>query len=120
MEESSQEKGREMYRRFQETGQEKIKLETALEGFFTEPEGSERREAYGKYLKRRIRPAVEALIRLEDVDKIEALEQQGWFGAKELEGFLQTARTEKKLTALAWLLELKDEKYGYEDRDFSL
>ena len=109
----------EWYRKFQETGQEKKKLELALEGFFTETE-EDRREAYGRYLRRRIRPAVEFLIRSEDVEKMEALEQQGWFGAKELEGFLNTARAEKSLSALAWLLRLKDEKYGYEDRDFSL
>lgn len=110
----------ELYRKFQETGQEKRKLEIALEGFFMEKGEEARKEVYGTYLKRRIRSAMEVLIRSEDVGKMEVLEQQGWFGAKELEGFLRTARAEKSLSALAWLLRLKDEKYGYEDRDFTL
>ena len=47
-------------------------------------------------------------------------EDMGWFGEKELEGFIKAARVHKKTAALVWLLRLKDEKYGYKDRDFSL
>ena len=77
-------------------------------------------EEYGYYLKRRIRPAVEMLIEADAVDKIEKLETQGWFGKKELESFIEIARRKKKTMALAFLMQLKDRKYGYEDRDFSL
>ena len=63
---------------------------------------------------------MEKLIEDEDVEKMQLLEEQGWFGEQELEVFLQTARVQKKTAALVWLLQLKDEKYGYKDRDFSL
>ena len=120
----------ERYRRFKETGQEQIKLEIALEGFFSEESEMQQLqktmaqqiylEEYGGYLKRRIRPAVEMLIEADAVEKIEKLEMQGWFGKRELESFIETARRKKKTTVLAFLMQLKDKKYGYEDRDFSL
>lgn len=120
----------ERYRRFKETGQEQIKLEIALEGFFSEESEMQQLqktmaqqiylEEYGDYLKRRIRPAVEMLIEADAVEKIEKLEMQGWFGKRELESFIETARRKKKTTVLAFLMQLKDRKYGYEDRDFSL
>ena len=127
MKENAQE---ERYCRFKETGQERIKLAMALEGFFLEESETQQLqqtmdqqmylEEYGYYLKRRIRPAVEMLIEADAVDKIEKLETQGWFGKKELESFIEIARRKKKTMALAFLMQLKDRKYGYEDRDFSL
>ena len=52
------------YEKFQTTGQERIRLACALEGFFLTNEcEEEKKTAYGQYLKRRIRPAMEALIR---------------------------------------------------------
>ena len=58
------EKERDMrYEKFQTTGQERIRLACALEGFFLTNEcEEEKKTAYGQYLKRRIRPAMEALI----------------------------------------------------------
>ena len=115
-------KEQELYRKFSESKQESVKLSAALDGFFTKNEYPQQghQEEYRAYLRRRIRPAVEKLIEDEDVEKMQLLEEQGWFGEKELEVFLQTARVQKKTAALVWLLQLKDEKYGYKDRDFSL
>ena len=102
------EKERDMrYEKFQTTGQERIRLACALEGF-------------GQYLKRRIRPAMEALIWEENVGKMELLESFGWFGAEELENFICTARRERKLESLVWLMRLKDQKYGYKEKKFDL
>lgn len=42
-----------------------------------------------------IRPTIRTLIDEEDVAKIEYLEQQGWFGSRELEYFIKTAREHK-------------------------
>ena len=58
------EKERDMrYEKFQTTGQERVRLACALEGFFLTNEcEEEKKTAYGQYLKRRIRPAMEALI----------------------------------------------------------
>ena len=75
-----------------------------------------KKTAYGQYLKRRIRPAMEALIREENVGKMELLESFGWFGAEELENFICTARRERKLESLVWLMRLKDQKYGYKEK----
>ena len=97
------EKERDMrYEKFQTTGQE------------------EKKTAYGQYLKRRIRPAMEALIWEENVGKMELLESFGWFGAEELENFICTARRERKLESLVWLMRLKDQKYGYKEKKFDL
>lgn len=80
----------------------------------------EKKTAYGQYLKRRIRPAMEALIREENVGKMELLKSFGWFGAEELENFICTARRERKLESLVWLMRLKDQKYGYKEKKFDL
>ena len=110
-----------LYQKFQTTGQERIRLACALEGFFSEKGGNEaEKSAYGQYLKRRIRPAMEALIREENVGKMELLEEQGWFGAAELDQFLAIARKEHRLESLVWLMKLKDSKYGYKDKTFEL
>ena len=75
---------------------------------------------YGNYLKRRIRPAMENLLLEENIPKMEILEQQGWFGRKELDSFIQIAREQGRLESLVWLMLLKDQKYGYDEPDFTL
>lgn len=147
--EKEQEKEQEkeaVYRKFRETKQERLRLEAALKGFFLEENETEterrrktkrktgtereveatqeieteRRSEYGRYLKNRIRPAVEKLIGDNEIEKLQVLEEKGFFGERELEGFLKTAREQNRPAVLLWLLRLKNEKYGYRDRDFSL
>ncbi len=119
------------FQRFQETKQEGLRLTLALDGFFQsegiggarseqDEEFSRRKDAYAAYLKVRIRPAFEWLIRHEEVEKMEVLANQGWFGQRELEGFLRTALEENKPVSLMWLVRWKAKNYGFEDRDFSL
>ena len=62
----------------------------------------------------------QALIWEENVGKMELLESFGWFGAEELENFICTARRERKLESLVWLMRLKDQKYGYKEKKFDL
>ena len=98
------------------------KLEQALEIYFQNipaGESEEFREAQ-KYLKLRIRPAMEFLIEKEDTDRMEQLEKCGWFSIKELETFIRCAQEKTRLRSLVWLLHLKNEKYGYQRKDFSL
>lgn len=114
-----------IYEKFRNTGQEKIKMACALEGFFQKktPLSDEERKIHGEYenyLRRRIRPVMEYLILEEDLEKIEELEKYGWWGKTELEQFLNVALKQQKVESLVWLLNLKDCKYGYEDRDFTL
>lgn len=112
----------ELYRRFKETGQEQIRLETALKGFFAEKERKDGKYAreYESYLKRRIRPSVEALIEAESVERIEYLEKLGWFDGQKIDDFIRIARERRRQQALVCLLRIKNEKYGYEDKDFTL
>lgn len=97
------------------------KLKHALEVFFGEKnaDSSEVKEAE-IYLKKRIRSAMEMLIEEEEIEKIEQLEALGWFGERELEVFLKFAGEKGKTAPLMWLLHLKNKKYGYKDREFSL
>lgn len=98
------------------------KLEQALDIYFQDKldgESEEFREAQ-KYLKLRIRPAMELLIEREDTEGMEQLERCGWFSAKELESFIRCAQEKAKLRSLVWLLHLKDKKYGYQKKEFSL
>ena len=60
-----------------------------------------------------------SLIREENVGKMELLESFGWFGAEELENFICTARRERKLESLVWLMRLKDQKYGYKRKNLT-
>lgn len=113
--------GEELFQIFSETKQQPKKLAAALDGFFRENGVSDsQREAYGAYLKRRIRPTVETLIEKEAVEKIEVLERLGWFGKEHLEGFIKMARERSKTASLVWFLHLKNEKYGYEEQEFQL
>ncbi len=106
----------ERYQKFQESKQAAVKLDIALEDFFREEETH--REVYGQYLRQRIRPAVEELIRREDLEKLEQLNQLGWLPP--VDDFLKLAAREKKNAAFVWLLRLKQEKYGFCEESFSL
>lgn len=110
-----------LYQRFLNTGQENVRLTAALEGFFAHADiPSYQRDAYAAYLKRRIRPAMERLIRENALEKMDALEQRGWFGARELDAFILQAQVLGQEAAMLWLMRRKGERYGYHDRDFTL
>ena len=98
------------------------KLEQVLDVYFQdEPDkGSKEFQEAQKYLKLRIRSAMEILIEKEDTERMEQLEKCGWFSENELMVFIRYAQEKTKLRALVWLLHLKDKKYGYQKRDFSL
>ncbi len=112
--------GAALYQRFRELKQEPLRLQIALQAYFAPETGDEARAAYGDYLQKRIRPAVAALTEAEDVEKLEALERLGWLRDEQLDGFLQTAREQRRTASLAWLLQLKRRRGAYHARDFSL
>ena len=110
-----------LYQRFLNTAQEAVRLTAALEGFFSEEDIPEnQRDAYAAYLRRRIRPAMERLILENALEKMDALEQRGWFGAREMDAFILQAQLLGKEAAMLWLMRRKGERYGYHDRDFTL
>ena len=109
-----------VWKKFSETKQEPVKMATALWGFFLKDGEPEQKKVYAEYLKPRIRNAVETLIEEDEPDKIEVLEQAGWFGQKEVEDFIRTARERQKLQALVYLMKLKDTRYGYQEEEWKL
>ena len=111
----------QLYRTFCESKRESLRLDAALEGFFLDiPQPSDIKDEYLHYLTRRIRAAMERLISENNIEKMQLLESLGCFGEKELPHFIEIARKSEKLPALMWLLQLKDQKYHYAQRDFSL
>ena len=60
------------------------------------------------------------MIRSQQIEQMEILAEQGWYGKKELETFIRTAREEGRLQALVWLMKEKNDRYGYEDREYDL
>lgn len=113
--------GNALYQRFASSRQEAVKLQLALQGYFMESGIQDhQRQAFEDYLKRRIRPAAQALIQSDDFLKLQKLEEQGWLNAGLVEDCLDTAIQRKKTEAFIWLLRLKAEKYGFPDRTFDL
>ncbi len=121
---SSGQEGQKLYKKFVETKQESIRLAVALRAFFLEDGVEEdERQQYGDYLHRRLRPAVRQLIEEDAVEKLEKLQELGWFDtctSRQADDFLQMARERGKTGSLVWLLHLKEELWGYEDRDLEL
>ncbi len=109
-----------LYEIFRTNPQEPRRLAAALRGFFDQNVPPAQREAYGAYLKTRIRPAAAALMAEEDVDKLEVLERLGWLADGQLDGLIQLARESRRTASLVWLLRLKAERGQYHDRDFTL
>ena len=109
----------ERFEKFRESKQAAVKLQIALEDYFREDLPQRMRDAYGTYLKMRIRPAAEQLIREEKLDKLDRLWTRGWIPLP-LDSFLRLAAEEHKNAAFLWLLEKKQETGGFSPRDFSL
>ena len=110
-----------VWKKFSETRQEPVKMATALWGYFLkEGLSTQQRQEMEAYLKLRVRNAVEALIEEDEPEKIAVLEQAGWFGEKELDEFIKTARERQKLQALVYLLKEKDTRYGYREEELEL
>lgn len=109
------------YQKFRETGQSGIKLDCALMGFLELTETTEEeQEAYMQYLKLRIRPAAQLLVREDDTEKLQKLYELGGFTEQLLKELISAAGEEGKLSSLAWLLRLKKETYGYREHEYSL
>ena len=105
------------YQKFQQSRQEPLRLSIALEAYFQDGDPA-RQEVYGQYLRRRLQPAVQALIELDDTGRLSRLAP--WFTAKQTDAFITLAREKRKTAALVWLLRWKGARYGFPDRDFTL
>lgn len=123
IQETAEIRAEQNYQKFRTTKQETLRLQAALAGFFEEEKAgitAERKGEYAAYLKKRIRPALQALLKENRIDEMEKLQKLGWFGAEILEELIVKAQEEGWFSAVIWLMRVKAEKYGYKDRDFEI
>lgn len=109
----------DFYDTFTASRQEAVRLRIALEALPRESD-PDRREVYGQYLRRRLRPAVAALVADNDTAGLDYLASLGWLDCAAADEGAALARRTGKSAALVWLLRWKGEHDGYHDRDFSL
>lgn len=84
---------------------EQKRLCAALSGYFETPNSSEeQRSTYAVYLQKRIRPAVENLIREENLPSLEAILKTGWLSDHDRKRFLNLAADQQKWEAFRILL----------------
>ena len=108
-----------LYTAFTASQQEPVRLDLALRAFFDETDDG-RRAVYERYLRRRLRPALAALVSADDTERLEKIAALGWLEEGAVESALALAQREGKTAALVFLLRWKGEHYGYRDWDFSL
>ena len=123
IQETAEIRAEQNYQKFRTTKQETLRLLAALAGFFEEEKAgitAERKGEYAAYLKKRIRPALQALLKENRIDEMEKLQKLGWFGAEILEELIVKAQEEGRFSAVIRLMRVKAEKYGYKDRDFEI
>lgn len=123
IQETAEIRAEQNYQKFRTTKQETLRLQAALAGFFEEEKAgitAERKGEYAAYLKKRIRPALQALLKESRIDEMEKLQKLGWFGAEILEELIVKAQEEGRFSAVIRLMRVKAEKYGYKDRDFEI
>ena len=122
IQETSETRAEQNDQKFRTTKQETLRLQAALTGFFEEDEyvTAKQKEAYAAYLKKRIRPALQALLKENGIDEIKMLNEMGWFGAEILEELIVRAQEEGRLSAVIRLMRIKAAKYGYRDQDFEI
>ncbi len=111
---------RELDRKFLESGQEAQKLGIALQRYFEDDLDGQWKERYEIYLKQRIRPAVSQLIRLGEIEKTKSLVEKDWLGSFALEECIRMSGQEGQLEIQIFLLEWKQKKYGFSDREYTL
>lgn len=102
--------------KFRSTSGETVRLAVALRGFFLSDGG----EDYALWLKEHVRSAGEALVELGDWEKLTEFERRGWLDAELVEDLLRLAIRQRCSGMIVWLFRLKEQKYGYPDRDFRL
>ena len=109
-----------LFARFQSASREDVRLELALEGYFSGQATEAQNQVLEDYLRRRLRPAMELLLREGRTEELEQLLEQGWLTAGLLEDGLSLAISLKSTEGFVLLLRRKAELVGFSDRAFSL
>lgn len=71
-------------------------------------------------LKRNIRRVIQKLIEEEDLNTLIKLENQNWYGLKELDFFLQYAIEKEKKEIWLYFMQQKQEKHGFPDVEYQI
>ena len=109
-----------LFQKFQSAPREEVRLELALAGFFSGQAKETQKQALEGYLQRRLRPAMEVLLREGRLEELERLLAQDWFPPGLLEDGLSLAISLKSTEGFVLLLRRKAQLTGFSDRDFSL
>lgn len=109
-----------LFQKFQSASREDVRLELALEGYFSGQATEAQNQVLEDYLRRRLRPAMELLLREGRTEELEQLLNQGWLTPGLLEDGLSLAISLKSTEGFVLLLRRKAELAGFSDRDFSL
>lgn len=109
-----------LFARFQSASREDLRLGLALEGYFSGLADETQKQTLESYLRRRLRPAMELLLREGRTEELELLLDQGPLTAGLLEDGLSLAISLKSTEGFVLLLRRKAELAGFSDRDFSL
>ena len=109
-----------LFQKFQSASREDVRLGLALEGYFSGQATEAQNQVLEDYLRRRLRPAMELLLREGRTEELEQLLEQGWLTAGLLEDGLSLAISLKSTEGFVLLLRRKAELTGFSDRDFSL
>lgn len=112
--------GDALVQKFKTASREDVRLAAALRGYFLPDATDAEKALYYPYLVRRIRPAVTVLMEENRVADMEILEKQNLFTPEMVDAFLQTAIEMRRSECIVWLLQRKDDRYGYRDHDFRL
>ena len=109
-----------LFQKFQSASREDLRLGLALEGYFSGLADETQKQALESYLRRRLRPAMELLLREGRTEELEQLLDQSPLTAGLLEDGLSLAISLKSTEGFVLLLRRKAEMVGFSDRDFSL
>ena len=109
-----------LFQKFQSALREEVRLELALAGYFSGQATEAQKQALEGYLQRRLRPAMEVLLREGRLEELERLLAQDWFPPGLLEDGLSLAISLKSTEGFVLLLHRKAQLIGFSDRDFSL
>ena len=108
------------YEKFMESRQPAVRLSIAAEDYFRQETGEDCRRAYGEYLRLRLRPAAELLVRQEALSSLEGLWELQCFSEGLLNELLSLAAREQKNTSYVWLLRKKKDSFGFSPRTYAL
>ena len=108
------------FQKFLESRQAVVKLQIASEDYFLPDLPPAPRKAYEEYLRLRLRPAAEWLVRAEDPERLQKLWELQCFSEAMVNDLLSLSLAEHKNVSYVWLLRKKQETWGFPSRDFSL